>query len=487
MRRGESTTGQAFIIALIIHGAILLVLGAYIAYTQSPPIKEWVASTFLKAQKEVKPKERPKDLKPVVRPTIPTDQPAIVQQVMSPRVTTAAVMRAPVAYATTEVLEFDNTPVARTTNVQIASNAPTVRVASNVVTYANVPATTGEQGIAFSAPVGDIGVGSAPVVGRGIVGTQVRVAKGAIKPTGLSMIKNITVADTGLANVAQAVTLGKVAVAPLPKGEPGGRVIGRGKDIEGVFRLVRVQHALADWWADQSSLVALTEWLNTQTKIKTDMNVEGGSIRLTDPKLGKSPLVFFTGHDPSKVRSRNLQRGEPLKNKLSEPEKEGLRKYLIESGGFVYFDDCGVNAPAQAFLRLTLAQLKYALPEYSVDRVPNDHEIYNNFYDMGGPPVGFDIFWWGTHPPKRNFLEGITVNDHLAVIVGRRDYMCAMESVSLPTRTVHYSPGVYRFSTNVVVYALTHGGVSDYKNYIPEDKVTNKISIDAPTEIPTLE
>ena len=484
MRKGGSTS-QAFILALIIHGAILLVLGAYIAYTQSPPIKEWVASTFLKAQKEVKPKERPKDLKAIVRPTIPTEQPMAIQQVTTPRVTTAAVIRAPMAYATTEVLEFDNTPMPRTANVQVA-NAPTVRVATGVVTYANVP-TTSEQGIAFSAPVGDVGIGSAPTVGRGIVGTQVRVAKGAIKPTGLSMIKNITVADTGLANVAQAVTLGKVAVAPLPKGEPGGRVIGRGKDIEGVFRLVRVQHALADWWADQSSLVALTEWLNTQTKIKTDMNVEGGSIRLIDPKLGKSPLVFFTGHDPSNVRSRNLQRGEPLKNKLAENEKDGMRKYLIESGGFIYFDDCGVNAPAQAFLRLTLAQLKYALPEYSVDRVPNDHEIYNNFYDMGGPPVGFDIFWWGTHPPKRNFLEGVTVGDHLAVIVGRRDYMCAMESVSLPTRTVHYSPGVYRFSTNVVVYALTHGGVSDYKDYVPDDKVTNKISIEAPTVVPNLE
>jgi hypothetical protein len=241
------------------------------------------------------------------------------------------------AYATTEVLAFDNTPMVRTANVQVAANAPRVSVATGVSTYANIPTSTSEQGIAFSAPVGDVGMGAAPTVGRGIVGTQVRVAKGAIKPTGLSMIKNITVADTGLANVAQAVTLGKVAVAPLPKGEPGGRVIGRGKDIEGVFRLVRVQHALADWWADQSSLVALTDWLNQQTKIKTDMNVEGGSIRLTDPKLGKSPLVFFTGHDPSNVRSRNLQRGEPLKNRLSETEKDGLRKYLLESGGLIFF------------------------------------------------------------------------------------------------------------------------------------------------------
>jgi hypothetical protein len=36
------------------------------------------------------------------------------------------------------------------------------------------------------------------------------------------------------------MSLGDIAVPPLPQGEPGGRVIGRGKDIKGVFRLVRL-------------------------------------------------------------------------------------------------------------------------------------------------------------------------------------------------------------------------------------------------------
>jgi hypothetical protein len=93
---------------------------------------------------------------------------------------------------------------------------------------------------------------------------------------------------------------------------------------------------------------------------------------------------------------------------------------------------------------------------------------------MGGPPIGFDIFWWSTHPPKRNYLEGISVGDKLSALVVRRDYMCAMESVSLPTRSVHYSPGVYRFFTNVAVYSLTHGTIADYSNYVPEDTLAKK-------------
>jgi len=481
-KSSNKTTGQSFIIALILHGVILLVLGAYIAYTQSAIVKEFMASTFLKPQKVQKPKDRPKEFKPVVRPTIPTEQPVPIQDVqVVPRVTTAAVVRAP-RVTTANVLEFSAAPVRR--NVRIVPNAPKVKIMPDVVTYADIPTTTSMEGISVSAPVS---APTAPSVGRGIVGTQVRVARAPVKPKGLTMIKNISVADTGLADVAQAVTIGKVAVAPLPKGEPGGTVIGRGKDIQGVFRLVRVQHDLGDWWADQSALVALMEWLNTQTKIKTDMNVEGGAIRLTDPKLSKAPMIFFTGHDPSLVRSHNLGRGAPIRARLSDQERDGMRKYLVEDGGFIYFDDCGVNAPAEAFIRLIMSQLRYSLPEHTVDRIPNDHEIYTNYYDMGGPPVGFDIFWWGTHPPKRNFLEGVSVDDHLATLICRRDYMCSMESVSLPTRSVHYSPGVYRLSTNIVVYSLTHGGISDYSKYVPEDTVTDRISIDAPTLVPTLE
>ncbi len=481
-KKSNKATSQSFLISLILHGAIVLVLGAYIAYTQVPEAKEFFASTFLKAQKEVKPKERPKEIKPIVRPTIPTEQPVPIQDVqVVPRVTTAAVRQAPRVTAAT-VLEFSATPVRP--NIRVTPNVPRVRVVPDVVTYTDIPTTASPDGIAFSAPVS---APSAPTVGRGIVGTQVRVARGPMKPKGLSMIKNISVADTGLADVAKAVTLGKVAVAPLPKGEPGGRVIGRGKDIQGVFRLVRIHHDLADWWADQSSMVALTEWLNSQTKIKTDMNVEGGSLRLTDPKLSKAPLVFFTGHDPNHVRSRNLARGAPLRTTMSQQEKDGLRKYLVEDGGFIFFDDCGVNYASEAFLRMIQAQLRSSMPEYSVDRIPNNHLIYNNYYDMGGPPVGFDIFWWGTHPPKRNFLEGINVGNHLGVLICRRDYMCAMESVSLPTRAVHYSPGVYRFATNIVVYSLTHGGISDYSHYIPDDSLADRISTDAPAMVPTLE
>jgi hypothetical protein len=285
--------------------------------------------------------------------------------------------------------------------------------------------------------------------------------------------------------VVENITLGNVEVPPLPRGEPGGRVIGKGRDIRGVFRFTRVRHSLSDWWADASSLNAFSKWLNERTKIQTDMNVEGGALKLTDANLMKAPMLFMTGHDPSLTRSKNLMSrkygGGKLDTRFSETEAAALRRYLVDRGGVLAFDDCGVNAPQQAMIRLFLAQMRYVMPEYQIERIANDHEIYNNFYEMGGPPVGFDLYWWGTRPGRRNFLEGVAVGDKLSVLVFRRDYMCAMESVSLPTRSVKYSPGVYRFMTNVAVYALTHGEISDYSGYIPEDTLANQ---NLPTSAP---
>ena len=118
-------------------------------------------------------------------------------------------------------------------------------------------------------------------------------------------------------------------------------------DIRGVFRFTRVRHSLSDWWADASSLNAWTKWMNERTMIKTDMNVEGGALKFTDANLHKAPLLFMTGHDPALTRSHNLMSrqygGGKLDNRLSESEAASLRRYLVERGGVLAFDDCGVN------------------------------------------------------------------------------------------------------------------------------------------------
>ena len=475
-------TSSALMTSLVLHLVIALIAGFYLI-SQT----DYWSDTFVIDHFDVEPPKPPRVreilIREPIRPSASPQHTVVSEPIqVKPHVTKA--FDKPTVFQPQQVLEFTNEVVK--VDAPMNPNVPSVVVSNTqpqVWTQAALPVSDAPGALVFSSPVATAPSAGPAHVNRGAAG-HVQLKVTFKRPPVLAMVQHVGAVNSGLNDVVRSISLGGELPVP-PRGEPCGYVVGRGRDIRGVFRFTRIRHSLSDWWADASSLNALTKWLNERTKIKTDMNVEGGAVKLTDANLLKMPLAFMTGHDPSLTRSRNLlgrqYGGGKMDSRFSEAEAAGLRRYLVEKGGFLVFDDCGVNAPAQAMVRLFLAQMRYVMPEYQIERIPNHHEVYNNFYEMGGPPVGFDIFWWGTRPPKRNYLEGISVGEKLSVIVVRRDYMCAMESVSLPTRSVHYSPGVYRFMTNVVVYALTHGGISDYSNYVPADTLANK---ELPTRAP---
>ena len=470
----EKITSRALITSLVLHLIIAFVAGIYLV-TQTERFKDLIGIEVLQPEEPPKPMIGRSLVKPADKPTVPTRNIVIEQIQVPPRLDTVF-LREP-TFRSQKVLGFSYQTVKvkpPTDPNRLKVVTPNRAVPTDVI-HADLLVSDAPDALAFSAPVITVPSARTKDVVRGIAG-HLKVS--LEHPPGLSMVDNVGTARDALGDVVENITLSSYVVPPLPKGEPGGRVIGKGRDIRGILRFARVRHDLSDWWADASALNALTQWLNERTKIKTDMNVEGGAVKLNDANLFKTPLAFMTGHDPGLVRSRKMYGWKygtgRIDGRLSESEAAGMRRYLVEKGGFLVFDDCGVNAPMQAMVRLFLSQMRYVMPEYQVERISNNHEIYNNFYGMGGPPVGFDIFWWGTRPPKRNYLEGISVGEKLSVIVVRRDYMCAMETVSYPTRSVHYSPGVYRFMTNVVVYALTHGSISDYSDYIPGDLLREK-------------
>ena len=479
-------TSGALMTSMLLHLVIVFVTGIYLI-TQAPQFRELIDAEVLQLKVLPGPTVRKPIVKSVIKPTLPARKTVVEQIQLQPRVTAVFLDR----------LVFQPRTVLEIPKQIIKVNPPTdpnlLRIVTQkkplptVLTETNLMVSDTPDALEFSAPVV-----TAPSVRlantyRGVAGTAVQVKVTFKRPPGLTMVENVGAVREALSDVVENIVLGNNEVLPLPKGEPGGRVIGKGRDIRGVLRFARVRHDLSDWWADASALNALTQWLNERTKIRTDMNVEGGSVKLNDANLFKTPLAFMTGHDPSLIRSRKLfgwRYGTgKMASTLTASEAAGLRRYLVEKGGFLVFDDCGVSAPAQAMVRLFLAQMRYVMPEYHIERISNNHEVYNNYYKMGGPPVGFDIFWWGTRPPKRNYLEGVSVGNKLSVIISRRDYMCAMETVSLPTRSVHYSPGVYRFMTNVMIYALTHGQISDYSDYIPEHRLAEK---ELPTRPPRI-
>ena len=480
--RTKKTSG-ALLISVVIHLLLVLIAGLYFV-TQTQTFKKYIAIDVENTPEPPKPPQVQKPIiKPVHNPISEVKNLFVADPVETqPRLTKVNVKDTEFSLNLTVPQDFGNPPRIKSRkvnqNVTIKPNLqkkvkPKVSKLE-ITTNVELPWATSPNTIPVASQVTSLPDVNPAHIRRGAVQVKVNWTR----PLGLSMTEHVGVTESALKNVVSGITLGHVEIPSNNDGDPCGIVTGRGRDIRGVFRFARVRHSLSDWWADSSALNSLANWLNEKTKIRTDMNVDGGSVKLTDANLQKSPLVFMTGHDPAFARARNLLGrqfgGGRMDNRFTEAEAAGLRKYLVEKGGFLVFDDCGVNAPAQAMVRLFFSQMRYVMPEYQVERIKNDHEIYHNFYGMGGPPVGFDIFWWGTRPPRRNYLEGISVGEKLSVLVVRRDYMCAMETVSIPTRSVHYSPGVYRFMTNVVVYALTTGGISDYSRYVPNEALTEK-------------
>lgn len=486
---------NSLLISLAIHGIIFIFLGMYVTGATTK-VQELVYAMFVPEPKSQKYEPRPRPVRPITRPIPPRTQ--VVDANAVPITISKRLSPTPGRTAKTTVLpkSFDESLVQ---NAVSPSSLTKNRIVPRVMTTAEVSSvdlpissavldgTSGQAGTGnrLGLSEGGMGVDSG---GRSRSGSVVTRTVSDRQPLSMTRIHTALNVEEGLAEVATGVTLGRSRVPPLPKGEPGGIVIGRGKDMEGHIRFARIKHFLADWWSDPTSMPGVMHWMNTQTKVHVDMNVEGGALTLDSPKLMKCPLAVMTGHDRALLTGRNLHGN--YRHNLTDPERLGLRRYLIEAGGFLFFDECGHDV---MLARLVKAELRAALPEHSVELISNNHELYTCYYELGGPPPGAYRFWkHGNRSSKGivgKYLQGLFINGHLAAIISDRDYLCAARTKNRPGHgnTGEESQSTYRFLTNVVVYSLTHGGISEYSDYVPEMTDADRISIDAPVLVPTLQ
>jgi len=254
----------------------------------------------------------------------------------------------------------------------------------------------------------------------------------------------------------------------VPDNRLGAIIVGQGKDVQGHIRLIRLKHSLSDWWQDPTAIPSFMTWLGDHTRLKADMKFEGGALPLTDRKILDAPIIFMTGHDRDITVGRNMVKGGPLTNGFSPAERAALREYLVERGGMLYFDDCGFNG---LFARQVESELGQILPEYPLENIQYNHEIYKAYYELSVPPNGGDVYWGSENKPKATkfrFHKGITIGRRLAVVYNRKDYMCAMETAEINSRTMlrmRRSADVHRFMTNLLFYTMKYGGNVDRSQY----------------------
>ena len=328
--------------------------------------------------------------------------------------------------------------------------APTLPSGETPNTSSVHPSVSPREG----API--IEKGASPVIRRG----DTTAAK-----TGLSEFLDGSLPTDGLGDGFDTAFRNLVKI---PKEKLGGVLEGTGSEIRGHIRLIRLKHSLSDWWQDPTAIPALIKWLEDHTPIRADMDFAGGALRLTDPQIMDAPLIIMTGHDKDITVGRGLAKEGPLQTGFTSAERAALRKYIVEKGGMLFFDDCGFNG---LFAHVVADEFRQIFPEYPLDILPHDHEIYNIHYDLPKPPIGGDVFWGNENnaqPTQFRFQKGIIIDNRLAVVYNRKDYMCAMETAEIESRTMlrlRRSTDVYRFMSNLLIYALKYGGNIDRTRY----------------------
>ena len=279
--------------------------------------------------------------------------------------------------------------------------------------------------------------------------------------TGFAELLEVTVPDNTLKDKLSTTLQNPVM---LPKEKLGAILEGTTDNMRGHIRIIRLKHSLSDWWQDPTAIPSLMKWMDKNTSIRLDMGYAGGALPLSDKRILDAPLIIMTGHDRDITAGRGLAKDGPLQSRFTPKEHAILRKYIVDEGGMLFFDDCGFHG---LFAHTVAEELQRVFPEYPLKKIPHDHEIYNIHYHLPKPPIGGDVFWGNENnaqPTQFKHQKGIFIDNRLAVVFNRKDYMCAMETAEIESRTMlrlRRSPDVYRFMTNMLIYALKYGGNTD--------------------------
>lgn len=140
---------------------------------------------------------------------------------------------------------------------------------------------------------------------------------------------------------------------------------------------------------------------------------------------------------------------------LDASSRNNLREYLMR-GGFLFAEDC-VNGKGRSnhsgeefFLRMAEDEIPAILPEAKLERLPNNHPLFECYYQF---PEGIPHMQGKPHG-----LHGIFLKGRLVGVLSPSDTHCGWTNGDR-----WFGPGqqalAMKFGINVYLYAMTQGGV----------------------------
>ena len=298
------------------------------------------------------------------------------------------------------------------------------------------------------------------------------------RSTGEEVGRRDSGSGTGLGNLTQSDGIGQDAF-----GEGVSDIVGSYEDeigdqlgsiideedgvVRGHIRLIRLKHAMSDWWQDPTAIPSLIKWLSAhRPTITADMDYAGGTLPLTDKRIMGAPLLIMTGHDQAMSGSyQRLAEHNSQASGFSDTERAALRKYILDYNGMLFFDYCGDGGNEKSFATLVETELRTVFPAYPLTTLNIQHEIFQCHFKLANTPVGGSTFWGTNYMGGNNkwrHIKGISVpgrlgKDRLAIVFCPLDYLCSMETAEIDSRaplSARRSTDVYRFMTNMFVYQM---------------------------------
>ena len=196
----------------------------------------------------------------------------------------------------------------------------------------------------------------------------------------------------------------------------------------GAFSIARIQYdGGGDWYADETSIPNLLEFISKNTNIITQK--KQNVVKIGDDNFYKESYFYLTGHGTIK---------------LSDEEIIILRTHLL-NGAFLHADD---NYGMDASFRKIMKQV---FPDKNLIEIPPNHDLFNVQYKF---PNGLPKIH--EHENKRPQALGIFHNEKLIVLYTfESDLGDGWEDPEVHKDPEDLRIQALKMGTNIITYYLT--------------------------------
>ncbi len=190
---------------------------------------------------------------------------------------------------------------------------------------------------------------------------------------------------------------------------------------------------------------ALPNMLNfVQAQAELRIEIANRLVSATDEDVFDYPIVYMHGR-----RAFHF----------SPAERKAIATF-VERGGVIFADAICASPEFADSLR---REMKYIFPEHALTRIPPEHPMFTREfrgYDLAKVTLRDPQLRRGDDPLTANLtevsplLEGISVDDRIAVIFSPYDISCAMENSNSLECKGYLKEDAAKLATNVVLFAL---------------------------------